>query len=108
MKGLLIKDLKLIKNQKSFLVLVAVLCLLFLFRGQSPVYVISYASAMITILTTTTVSYDEMDNGMNFIFTFPVSRKHYVREKYLFGVLLMIGVTVAGAAATMAVLAARP
>ncbi len=108
MKGLLIKDLKLLKSQRSFLVIVAALCLLFLFRGYSPVYVMSYASAMITILTTTTVSYDEMDNGMNFIFTFPVSRRHYVLEKYVFGMLMMTVVTAAGAAAAMAFAAARP
>ena len=108
MKGLLIKDLMLLKNQRSFLLVVAALCLLFLYRGQSPVYVMSYASAMITILTTTTVSYDEMDNGMAFLFTLPVSRRHYVLEKYLFGVLMMTGVTVAGTAAAMAVLATTP
>ncbi len=107
MKGLLMKDLKLLKNQKSFLVIVVVMCLVLLFRGQSPVFVMSYMSVMVTILTTTTVSYDEMDNGMNFIFTFPISRRHYVLEKYLFGVLMMTGVTLAGSAVTMAVLATQ-
>ncbi|MCI8890030.1 MAG: ABC-2 transporter permease [Eubacterium sp.] len=107
MKGLLMKDLKLLKNQKSFLVIVAVMCLVLLFRGQSPVFVMSYMSVMVTILTTTTVSYDEMDNGMNFIFTFPISRRHYVLEKYLFGVLMMTGVIVAGSAVSMAVLATQ-
>ena len=49
MKGLLMKDLKLLKNQKSFLVIVAVMCLVLLFRGQSPVFVMSYMLSLIHI-----------------------------------------------------------
>lgn len=108
MKGLLIKDFKLLKNQRSFLGIVLALCLVFLFRGRAPEAVISYATAMIAILATTTVSYDEMDHGMNFIFTFPVSRKYYVLEKYLFGILLVAAVCVMGIAASLAVSAIRP
>ena len=32
-----------------------------------------------------TIASDDMDNGMPYIFTFPISRKEYVKEKYLLG-----------------------
>ena len=34
-----------------------------------------------------TISYDEYENGLPFLFTLPVSRKEYVKEKFLLGFL---------------------
>ena len=42
---------------------------------------------MFSMFTMSTISYDEYDNGAAYLFSLPISRKGYVAEKYLFGVL---------------------
>lgn len=88
MKGLLMKDLMFIKNQKVFLFVLAGLCIYFLISGQETSFVLAYASSMFATLVISTVSYDEQDNGMSYLFTFPISRNMYVMEKYVFGILM--------------------
>lgn len=40
----------------------------------------------------TTISYDELDHSISFLFTLPVSRKTYVLEKYVFSLICgMVG-----------------
>ena len=87
MKGLLIKDLKLMKNQKSFFMVMAVVGLIFLITWDAPYFAISYITMMFSMFAITSFSYDEFDNGAVYLFTLPFSRKTYVREKYLFGLL---------------------
>lgn len=36
------------------------------------------------------ISYDEMDQGNLTIFSFPIERKTYVQEKYVYGLLLLL------------------
>lgn len=81
MKGLLIKDFKLLKKRGIFLLL---LVILFATTGRSE-FVVGLASLIMGVFSITTISYDEFENGMPFIFTLPVRRKDYVREKYIFG-----------------------
>lgn len=82
------KDLMFIKNQKVFLFVLAGLCIYFLISGQETSFVLAYASSMFATLVISTVSYDEQDNGMSYLFTFPISRNMYVMEKYVFGILM--------------------
>lgn len=84
MKGLFVKDLKLMSGQKKFLFLVFLLACVLL-TTNSAIFVINYLTILCSILVISTISYDEFDNGNAFLFTLPVSRKEYVREKYLFG-----------------------
>lgn len=89
MKGLLIKDFKLLKNQESFLFTVSAISILFLVTNiMKPLSVIGYTTLVFSMFTISTISYDENDNGSSFLFSLPVSRKMYVKEKYLFGLLL--------------------
>ena len=62
-------------------------CVLFLVIYKDSLFVISYAAILFTILAISTLSYDEYENGMSFLFTLPFSRNTYVVEKYLFGML---------------------
>lgn len=95
MKGLLIKDLKLMKNQKSFFVIMAFVGMIFLITWEKPYFAISYITMMFSMFAITSFSYDEFDNGAVYLFTLPFSRKTYVREKYLFGLLIcLIALTV--------------
>lgn len=92
MKGLLIKDFKLLKGQKQFFAAVLIVMTVFLMTSTSLSFVISYITVMMGMLTLTTISYDEHENGMGYLFTLPVSRKGYVREKYLFGIMTTLPV----------------
>ncbi len=92
MKGLLIKDFKLLKGQKQFLASVLIVMTVFLMTSNNLSFVISYITVMMGMLTLTTISYDEHENGMGYLFTLPVSRKGYVREKYLFGIMTTLPV----------------
>lgn len=103
MRALLIKDWKLLANQKQFFLTTAFIVLVFLVTSNNPAFVVSYATIMYTVFTISTISYDDYNNGMAFLFTLPVSRKEYVAEKYSFGIL-SAGITaflVLGAAAAM-------
>lgn len=92
MKGLLIKDFKLLKGQKQFFASVLIVMTVFLMTSNNLSFVISYITVMMGMLTLTTISYDEHENGMGYLFTLPVSRKGYVREKYLFGIMTTLPV----------------
>ena len=86
MKGLFVKDIELMKQQKQFFILVVVMEVILNLAGSGSV---SFATGYFTIVTAifaiTTISYDEFDNGLAFLMTLPVTRKQYVVEKYLLG-----------------------
>lgn len=102
MKGLLIKDFSLLKNQKNFFVLVFVMAIfLTIANGDeaSPAsFVLPYVGFVSSFFVLSTISYDEYDNGNAFLFTLPFDRKTYAAEKYLFGI-------VTGAAGMLIILA---
>lgn len=87
MKGLFVKDIELMKQQKQFFILVVVMGVILNLAGGSGS--VSFATGYFTIVTAifaiTTISYDEFDNGLAFLMTLPVTRKRYVAEKYLLG-----------------------
>lgn len=87
MKGLLIKDFKLLKNQKQFFIVIGLITLMFMATNDNPYFTITYATMMFSMFTMSTISYDEYDNGAAYLFSLPISRKGYVGEKYVFGVL---------------------
>lgn len=92
MKGLLIKDFRLVKGQAQVLfVIVAIAVVLAMFTGNAS-FIIGYMTFIGTLFTLNTISYDEFDNGYAFLFSLPVTRKDYVMEKYAFGLLSGIGV----------------
>lgn len=88
MKGMLIKDFMLLKNQKNFFVILCLIVVVISFANANSMYMINYMTLMMTMFTLSTISYDEFDNGFFFLFTLPVSRKGYVAEKYLFGLII--------------------
>lgn len=87
MKGLFIKDLRLLKGQKQFFAAVLLMMAIFMGTYTNFSFVISYITMMVGVLTLTTISYDDFENGLGYIFTLPVSRRDYVGEKYLFSVV---------------------
>lgn len=87
MKGLLMKDFKLLAGQKQYFISIFLVAALLLFSGQHISFVLTYMTMLCVFFTISTVSYDEHNNGYAFLFTLPVSRRGYVVEKYLFGLL---------------------
>ncbi len=90
MKGLMIKDGRLMITQgKMFLGIAAFMLVSSYLQGDAfPQFAASYSIIMMTIFTISTVSYDEYDNGIKYLLVLPVDRRAYVREKYLFGILM--------------------
>ena len=94
MKALLIKDFCLLKSQLHFLLIVIGCVIVFMMNGNEE-FGVAYVCSMTALLSLTTVSYDEYENGSAFLFTLPITRKDYVKEKYLFaGILLLIGLAI--------------
>lgn len=87
MKGLLIKDCKLMLGQKSFLGLAALMGILYLGIYNDPTFAIMFVTIMCSIFSVSTLSYDEHENGMAYLFTLPIRKKDYVLEKYVFFIM---------------------
>lgn len=87
MKGLLIKDYKLMLGQKSFLGMAALMAVLYLTIYKDPIVAVIFITVMCTMFTVSTLSYDEYENGMAYLFTLPISRNTYVLEKYAFALV---------------------
>ena len=56
MKGLLIKDIKLMKNQKTFFVAMIFVGIMFLITQETPYFVIAYITTMFSMFTITTLT----------------------------------------------------
>ena len=91
MKGLLMKDFQLMKNQGKILIAIFVVNAAFgIFADGNSSFLTAYFTIFLALFATSTISYDEYDSGYLFLFTLPVSRKGYVTEKYVFGFLSIL------------------
>lgn len=86
MRGLIQKDVcLLLQRSRVLLVLIGVGILMGFSTDGS--FVIGYMTMLCAILTISTISYDEFDNGYPFLLTLPITRKTYVIGKYIFCLL---------------------
>lgn len=90
MKGLLVKDLKLMMSQKYFLIMAIGLGSMLSYTADDVAFAAGYIILLLSMLTLTTLSYDNINGGMLFILSLPVSRKLYVKEKYLLAFLNLV------------------
>lgn len=84
MKGLLVKDLLLLKMQKSFIILAFVICALLASSDSDSIFPSTFLILSLSSFSVSTISYDEFENGNPFLFSLPISRRLYVIEKYCF------------------------
>ncbi len=103
MKGLLIKDFKLLKAQRGFFTVMIFMTVGLAFSVYDTSFIIGYLCFILPMFALSTVSYDEFDNGNAFLFTLPISREGYVIEKYGFGILLGIGALILAVALSLIV-----
>lgn len=97
MKGLLVKDLRLVFSMKQQLLLFLGVCALIAFTSDGS-FVIGYTATLLGILSLSTLAFDEYDNGFPFLFSLPVDAKTYVNGKYLFCILLDLAGLILGTA----------
>ena len=90
MKGLYIKDFKLMMNQKMFFIVIAAMAIFFAVTQTNIFFVISYATFIAAMFVISSISYDEFNNGLSYLMTLPTTRKKYVQEKYVFGCILLV------------------
>ncbi len=90
MKGLLIKDLKIILNQKKLFLVAILFGAFFAYTNEDVTFAATYIVILMSMLALTTISYDDINGGMLFILSLPTTRKLYVIEKYLFTALNLV------------------
>jgi ABC-type transport system involved in multi-copper enzyme maturation permease subunit len=91
MKGLLIKDFKILKCQRKGLLIILATFIALANTKNNTIAMISYLACIGVIYSVSTVSYDEYDNGNPFLFSLPITRKGYVLEKYGFALIVSGG-----------------
>ena len=91
MKGLLLKDLMNLKKQSLLLLVVIVFYLALSFASQSISVFGTMVTVMCAMLPITAMSYDERAHWDRYALTMPLSRRDLVVEKYLLGLLMLLG-----------------
>ena len=102
-RGLLEKDFRLFFRQGGnlFFVLAFVALFFTLTEKETATFIAIYIPSVIAVYAGNTISYDENNHGYMYLFSLPVNRKVYVREKYIFSFIMTacgwcIGVICAG------------
>lgn len=91
MKALFIQDIRYMLTQKSFLVTILIVGIaLALGQNDNYIFVIGYLGFMGMITGLMSLTMDDQSHGLTFLFSLPIDRRTYVREKYLFVVFMGI------------------
>lgn len=105
-RGLLEKDFRLILRQGGNLFMVlALVAIFFTIMGKTgATFIAVYIPSVMAMYSGNTISYDENGHGYTYLFSLPVNKEMYVREKYIFSFIMTvcgwcIGVISAGIAA---------
>lgn len=81
MAGLIEKDMRLLWCNKLSVIAFVVFAVILEVSVKGAI--LGYLPFVMCLLMVNTIAYDEMDNGYQFLLTFPIDRKTYVREKYV-------------------------
>lgn len=82
MRGLIEKDLRLMFKRKQILLVIIFVEIMLGISGSGN-FAVVYFTLLGGIIAAGTLSYDEFDNGLEFLFTLPIDRKTYIRGKYV-------------------------
>ena len=89
MKGLLVKDICLLGEQKKLFIMYLILAVVLGFSMDST-FLVTYFPMIGVFLVLSTISLDNFDNGMAFLMTLPVNGKLYAVEKYVISFLITV------------------
>ena len=87
MKGMIVKDIRILLEQKSLMILGFICGTICLLTMKDPSFLIGYVTLIATSMGCVSCAYDEMNNGMAYLMTMPCTRTKYVLEKYMFAVV---------------------
>ena len=91
-RGLLEKDFRLILRQGGNLFMVlALVAIFFTIVGKTDAtFIAVYIPSVMAVYSGNTISYDENGHGYSYLFSLPVNKKIYVREKYIFSFIMTV------------------
>ena len=91
-RGLLEKDFRLFFRQGGNLFLaLAFVALFFVLTGKmGATFIAIYIPSVMAVYSGNTISYDENAHGYTYLFSLPVNKKIYVREKYTFSCIMTV------------------
>ena len=75
MKGLLIKDFKLLKGQKNFFMTITAISIIMIIVSPGTSFPIGFLGFVGALFSLSSISYDEFDNGNAFLFSLPITTK---------------------------------
>ena len=90
MKGLLLKDLYVMKRELRAFLFIIVVFTAISFVGENNSFFMFYGIVMLPIVNISLISYDERSHWDSFLETTPISRSTAVTEKYLLNLLLLL------------------
>lgn len=87
MKALLMKDLRTLKNERRLWVGIIGVSVLFGVLFQNWYFMMGYIMFGLSMIARTMYQYDVADQGIVYLMTLPITRKEYVKEKYLLSLM---------------------
>lgn len=88
MKGLFIKDFSYIKESKLLFLFLVLFGFGASYFYKKPTFVLGYFSVFPSIILMSTISYDSINHGFTSLFTMPIKKENYLKQKYSLGILL--------------------
>lgn len=89
MRGLLLKDWYLLKENRQLFTIILGMAALFTFTNSDVTFISTFITIIMSMMVASTISYDDFDRSNSFLMTLPTTRKQYVLEKYVLGVVLI-------------------
>lgn len=96
MKGLLIKDMRILMRQKTTFLIIVLLGIFLGSNSGTVTFSLGYMMMVSATLAISTLGYDCFENGMSFLLTLPINKKMYILEKYILSVLVGFVVALLG------------
>lgn len=87
MKAFLMKDLRTLKNERRLWVSIIGVSVLFGVLFQNWYFMMGYIMFGLSMIARTMYQYDVADQGIVYLMTLPITRKEYVKEKYLLSLM---------------------
>lgn len=87
MKALLMKDLRTLKNERRLWISIIGVSVLFGVLFQNWYFMMGYIMFGLSMIARTMYQYDVADQGIVSLMTLPITRKEYVKEKYLLSLM---------------------
>lgn len=82
MAGLLEKDIRLLWGTKQTLIILFAILFAVAFSGNGN-FIIAYLPFVTGMIASSTIAYDEMEHGYQFLLALPINKGTYIKEKYL-------------------------